>query len=162
VRLEPQNDGRQLLILDGPNTDTVKLALIELELVVRYQANGPIEVRAFGRDLIQSGPGAMRISAECRDLMTILAITEAGSYQFAQFNRFEGCESLAEALWNITVPDPALRALPARSLTVSAACMDVTLNISVNQVAYQGSSSLELVSAQACLDLAALINVQAI
>jgi hypothetical protein len=162
VRLEAQADGRQLVILNGQNTDIVMLALNELELVVRYQLNGPIEIRALGRDLIKSSPGSMRVSAECRDLMTILMVTETGDYQFSQIPRFDGCETLAAALLNVSVPNPNFSGLPAQAFTVLASCSDAVLNIAVNQAVYQGVNSLPLVSERACLDLAALINAQAI
>ncbi|WP_141732507.1 hypothetical protein [Oligoflexus tunisiensis] len=162
VRLEAQADGHQLVILNGQTANAVMLALNELELIVRYQLNGPVVTRALGRDLIKSAPGAMRIAGHCRDLMTIMAFSETGEYQFTQFPRFDGCETLAANLLNIQVPDPAFSSLLPQSRTILAVCTDGILSISVNQPVYQGTNSLTLNSARACQDLAAFINAQAI
>lgn len=159
VKNETTDDGQLLSTLSLPAPSIASLLSAVQGLKIRVSLAPGHERATTGLDQLKAPADSGRGAAFCSEQFFTFYIpgpTFLG--RGILLNRFNQCELLASTLSNQVFPDPGLRNLPARSITLKATCASNSLTLNLTAPGQSGSSSTTLQSAAICIDIAALIN----
>ncbi|WP_324960812.1 hypothetical protein [Oligoflexus sp.] len=145
------------ITITGKTLVEVNKGLQDMQVSVSY---GEEERTVTGRDILKPGAGEWRFAASCQNSFLLISINSGGSFTNNSGARFDGCETLASALTNITVPNSGFRALPDLHKTVGGSCNNGLFVLTIDP---SGSTiNLGGLSNQACLDLSSFVNTLAL